>query len=146
MISSVADVAYFALRSGREEPPDMSAKKATPASPSKPTAKAGSKAASNGQPPAKATAPKAAAAKAATAKAPAKAAAKIERMLTANDIGAVAGDVWGFLAGGDGRTLAAIKKGVTAPPEVVAAAIGWLAREDKLEFTGGKTLKITLKA
>ena len=44
------------------------------------------------------------------------------------------------------QTFAAVKKSVKAPTDVVAAAIGWLAREDKLEFTSsGKTVKISLK-
>jgi hypothetical protein len=42
--------------------------------------------------------------------------------------------------------IAAIKKSVGAPTDVIAAAIGWLAREDKLEFAvGGKALKVSLK-
>ncbi len=56
------------------------------------------------------------------------------RALTGIEIGHVAGDVWAAL-GKDGElTLAALKKAVKAPPDLVVAAIGWLAREDKLEF------------
>ncbi|MGD9635788.1 MAG: winged helix-turn-helix domain-containing protein [Pirellulales bacterium] len=70
-----------------------------------------------------------------------------ERTLSSHDIGLVAGEIWGALADKEPQTLAAIKKAVTAPPDVIAAAIGWLAREDKLEFTtSGRTLKIGLKA
>ena len=69
-----------------------------------------------------------------------------ERTLSNKDIGEVAGEIWGLLATGDGQTLAAIKKSIDAPPDVVAAAIGWLAREDKLEFdVTGRTLKIVLR-
>jgi hypothetical protein len=61
-------------------------------------------------------------------------------------IGHAAGDVWGFLSGGEPRTIAEVKKAVKAPADVVVAAIGWLAREDKLEFvTNGKTVKIGLR-
>ena len=71
----------------------------------------------------------------------------LERTLSSHDIGLVAGEIWGFLAEKEPQTLAAIKKGVAAPADVAAAAIGWLAREDKLEFTtSGRTLKIGLKA
>jgi hypothetical protein len=71
----------------------------------------------------------------------------VERTLSTHDIGLVAGEIWGFLAEKEPQTLAAIKKAVTAPADVIAAAIGWLAREDKLEFTtSGRTLKIGLKS
>jgi hypothetical protein len=61
-------------------------------------------------------------------------------------IGHAAGDVWGLLSSGDPRTIAEIKKSVKAPGDVVVAAIGWLAREHKLEFVAsGKTVKIGLR-
>lgn len=70
----------------------------------------------------------------------------VGRTLSTHDIGLVAGEIWGFLAEKDPQTLAAIKRAVTAPADVIAAAIGWLAREDKLEFTtSGRTLRIALK-
>lgn len=65
---------------------------------------------------------------------------------TGISIGHAAGEVWGFLSGGEPRTVAEIKKSVKAPADVVVAAIGWLAREDKLEFiTNGKIVKIGLR-
>jgi hypothetical protein len=61
-------------------------------------------------------------------------------------IGHVAGEVWGILSNGAPKTLAEIKKSVAAPPEVVIAAIGWLAREDKLDYSSsGRTVKISLR-
>jgi hypothetical protein len=61
-------------------------------------------------------------------------------------IGHAAGEVWGALSNGGPRTIAEIAKSVEAPGEVIIAAVGWLAREDKLEFdTSGKTVKIGLK-
>jgi hypothetical protein len=61
-------------------------------------------------------------------------------------IGHAAGDVWSALSNGGPRTIADLKKSVKAPTDVVIAAVGWLAREDKLEFdTSGKTVKIGLK-
>jgi hypothetical protein len=62
------------------------------------------------------------------------------------EIGHVAGDVWGLLGRDGGQTIAAIKKSVDAPGDYVLAAIGWLAREDKLEFSvNGRTVKISLR-
>lgn len=69
-----------------------------------------------------------------------------ERSLSCHDIGEVAGEVWQLLSEGGPQTLASVKKSVKAPADVVAAAIGWLAREDKLGFTlSGKSLKLALK-
>lgn len=63
-----------------------------------------------------------------------------------HDIGNVAGEIWGLLASNGEQTLAALKKSVDAPSDIVLAAIGWLAREDKLEFaTSGRTVKICLR-
>jgi hypothetical protein len=66
--------------------------------------------------------------------------------MTGVEIGHVAGEVWAVLEKDGEQTLAAIKKSVGAPADLVAAAIGWLAREDKLEFnTSGTTVKIALR-
>ena len=66
--------------------------------------------------------------------------------LTGIEIGHAAGDVWGALSRKGALTLAAIKKEVKAPGDVVVAAIGWLAREEKLDFdTAGRTVKISLR-
>jgi Winged helix-turn-helix domain (DUF2582) len=60
-------------------------------------------------------------------------------------IGHAAGDVWELLRGGDPKTIVEIKKSVKAPGDIVVAAIGWLAREDKLAFTtSGRVVKISL--
>jgi hypothetical protein len=43
-------------------------------------------------------------------------------------------------------TIAAIKKAVPAPGDIIMAAIGWLAREHKLVFTAhGRSVKISLR-
>lgn len=66
--------------------------------------------------------------------------------LTGIEIGHVAGDVWGVLSRKGPSTLVTIKKEVKAPADVVTAAIGWLAREEKLDFdTAGRTVKISLR-
>jgi hypothetical protein len=63
------------------------------------------------------------------------------------EIGHVAGDVWGALSRNGELTLAALKKEVHAPADLVAAAIGWLAREHKLEFsTAGRSVKFSLRS
>jgi hypothetical protein len=66
--------------------------------------------------------------------------------LTGIEIGHVAGEVWGALTRNGALTVAALKKEVAAPGDVVAAAIGWLAREEKLNFdTAGRMVKISLR-
>jgi hypothetical protein len=66
--------------------------------------------------------------------------------MSSTEIGHVAGSVWELLSRQDGMTLAALKKEVAAPADMVLAAIGWLAREDKLEFTtAGRGVKISLR-
>jgi hypothetical protein len=84
--------------------------------------------------------------KAVPAAAAAKPAAENSLAFTGIAIGHAAGEVWGCLSGGEPRTIADIKKSVKVPGELVVAAIGWLAREEKLDFvTSGKTVKIGLR-
>ena len=62
------------------------------------------------------------------------------------EIGHVAGEVWGILSQHGDLTLADLKKEVPAPADLVLAAIGWLAREDKLKFTtAGRKVKVSLR-
>ena len=57
------------------------------------------------------------------------------RPLTVEEIGHAAGEVWGALSTGNGGvSLAALKKSVDAPADLVLLALGWLAREDKVEI------------
>ncbi|MCO6044772.1 winged helix-turn-helix domain-containing protein [Aeoliella sp. ICT_H6.2] len=96
----------------------------------------------------KSTAPEKAAPKKTAAKksAPKKAVAKPAPALTAEEIGHAAGQVWAALVEAPGQTATALKKNVDAPGDMAMAAIGWLAREEKLEFdTSGRTVKISLK-
>ena len=61
-------------------------------------------------------------------------------------IGMAAGTVWSYLNDKGATSLASLKKGVDVPTELTIAAVGWLAREEKLEFiTSGKTVKLALK-
>jgi Winged helix-turn-helix domain (DUF2582) len=50
------------------------------------------------------------------------------------NIGETAGKVWKFLEEKDEATLTQIKKAVKADPNLILQAIGWLAREDKLQI------------
>lgn len=66
--------------------------------------------------------------------------------LTDEQIGLTAGLVWQALSEGGDQTAAALKKAVEAPGDLVMAAVGWLAREEKLHFANtGRTVKISLK-
>lgn len=63
-----------------------------------------------------------------------------------DQIGNVAGVVWHTLSEKGGMSLASLKKSVDAPADVVTAAVGWLAREGKLEFsTSGRSVQVSLK-
>lgn len=89
--------------------------------------------------------------KADSKKAPAKAASNgaATNSATAIDteqIGLAAGAVWTYLNDKGATSLTSLKKGVGAPTDLTIAAVGWLAREEKLEFTtSGKTVKLALK-
>lgn len=69
------------------------------------------------------------------------------RVITLEEIGLAAGEVWGALSNGNGdQTLATIKKSVDAPADLVLLALGWLAREDKLAIDAdGGAVTIGLK-
>ncbi len=49
-----------------------------------------------------------------------------------DEVGTVAGAVWGLLAERGKVSLSAVEKGIDAPRNVVYMAIGWLAREGKV--------------
>jgi hypothetical protein len=77
---------------------------------------------------------------------PDKAAARPIGPMSGIEIGHVAGDVWDVLSRRGELTLAALKKEVPAPEDLILAAIGWLAREDKLEFSAaGRSVKVALR-
>jgi hypothetical protein len=79
-------------------------------------------------------------------KAPAASAPSSQRPLSNQQIGEVAGEIWHLLAEHGGQNVAAMKKSVDAPAELVLAAVGWLAREGKLDFvTSGRSVKVTLR-
>ena len=62
------------------------------------------------------------------------------------EIGIVAGAIWRVLDENGEMTLAKLKKEVKAEGSVFDWAIGWLAREDKIELTRDKrSIRIWLK-
>jgi hypothetical protein len=62
------------------------------------------------------------------------------------EIGAVAGAVWHALDANSEMTLARLKKEVMAEGPVFDWAIGWLAREDKIELVREKrSIRVRLK-
>ena len=61
-------------------------------------------------------------------------------------VGELAGEVWQLLASEGPLTLAQLKKKLDAQGELLSYALGWLAREDKIEFVPDKkTWRVQLK-
>jgi hypothetical protein len=61
-------------------------------------------------------------------------------------IGDTAGIVWRALETKGPQSLSALKKNVKAPGDLVLMAVGWLAREEKLELElKGRTQLLRLK-
>jgi len=62
------------------------------------------------------------------------------------DIGQSAGKVWTALAGGKMLTLAEVKKKSGVEDTMLAMAVGWLAREEKVVVDRkGPTISVKLK-
>jgi hypothetical protein len=67
-------------------------------------------------------------------------------MALKTQIGETAGEVWRLLSDEGPQTSAQLKKKVKVKGEVVDYALGWLAREDKIDFLQEKrTTRIQLK-
>lgn len=67
-------------------------------------------------------------------------------MGTNADVGETAGKVWHLLSDEGPNTLAQIKKKLGGSADLVSFAVGWLAREDKVDITEEKkSLKVALK-
>jgi hypothetical protein len=62
-------------------------------------------------------------------------------------IGSAAGVVWQYLHNQQGaRTLTHVRQGTKLQDQLLCMAIGWLAREGKLNFRlEGRTLRLSLK-
>ena len=64
-----------------------------------------------------------------------------------HQIGQTAGAVWTYLTDKEKTSLATMKKDLSVSSDLLLAAVGWLAREDKLEFSvSGRSLTISLKS
>src|SRR5258705_10150650 len=64
--------------------------------------------------------------------------ARMQQAISTEQLGHVAGEVWRFLDNESGQSLTAIKKAIDAPDDLILAAIGWLARENKLNFSNSR--------
>ena len=61
-------------------------------------------------------------------------------------VGETAGQVWKLLASEGPQSAAQLKKKLSSKGEVLSMALGWLAREDKIELLNEKkTLVVQLK-
>ena len=68
------------------------------------------------------------------------------KMSINEQIGNAAGEVWRLLDQGGKHSLAQLKKKFSGSDELLGFAVGWLAREDKLEiFKEKRTLVLRLK-
>jgi len=63
-----------------------------------------------------------------------------------SQVGETAGQVWNTLTAGGPMTLAQLKKKLNGQGDLLGYAIGWLAREDKIDLVlQKKTLLLQLK-
>jgi winged helix-turn-helix protein DUF2582 len=62
-------------------------------------------------------------------------------------VGETAGKIWRALSSEGPQTVTQLKKKVDGSSEVVNLALGWLAREDKVDLTqlDKKTIRVQLK-
>jgi hypothetical protein len=61
-------------------------------------------------------------------------------------VGETAGRIWHLLNDEGPQTIAQLKKKLNGSGEVLSFALGWLAREDKVDITQEKkTVKVALK-
>lgn len=62
------------------------------------------------------------------------------------EVGDVAGKIWRLLDSNGPHTLAEIKKKLNVSSEILSFAVGWLAREDKVNIVREtRNLRIQLK-
>ncbi len=62
------------------------------------------------------------------------------------EVGETAGKVWHTLANDGPQTLSQLKKKFNGSNELVNLALGWLAREDKIDLVADKkTIRVQLK-
>jgi len=67
-------------------------------------------------------------------------------VLETKTIGETAGLVWNFLRSNGDTSLTALEKGIEAPRTIVSMAVGWLAREGKVDLRDEKrAVRVSLK-
>ena len=67
-------------------------------------------------------------------------------MQIVGQVGETAGQVWRLLSSEGPQTVSQLKKKVDGKGELLSMALGWLAREDKIEFLAEKkALRVQLK-
>ena len=67
-------------------------------------------------------------------------------MAVIGQIGETAGEVWKLLSSEGPQSAAQLKKKLNPKGEVLNMALGWLAREDKIELLNDKkSLRVQLK-
>jgi len=59
---------------------------------------------------------------------------KVAAVTSVDDIGTTAGRIWGYLVKHGKVSLSALERGVDVPHDLSCMAIGWLAREGKVEI------------
>ena len=63
-----------------------------------------------------------------------------------NEIGQTAGDIWTALVEENkAMTVSQLKKKTQLPEDLLYMGIGWLAREDKLQFSGTSEIEVSRK-
>jgi hypothetical protein len=72
--------------------------------------------------------------------------AEAESLPCVAEIGTAAGLVWKVLADGGPQSMAKLVKAVGEPRDTIMQALGWLAREDKIEITEeGRSRVVSLR-
>jgi hypothetical protein len=71
--------------------------------------------------------------------------ASVTEVCAITQIGHTAGAIWQTLSENGPQTIARLIKEVDAPRDVVLQAIGWLAREHKIEIDEGRSRTVSLR-
>ncbi len=61
-------------------------------------------------------------------------------MTTVTSVGATAGKIWTYLEKHGRSSVSAVEKAAKVPKREIQMAIGWLAREDKIELAEEKRI------
>jgi hypothetical protein len=62
------------------------------------------------------------------------------------EIGSAAGSIWRYLNDHGEATIAKVRQGTKLSEQLVLMGVGWLAKEDKLQFSrDARTMKVSLR-